>query len=184
MTSETSNTRTRTARATSSLAIAIIAGCTAASGGGFAPEPGAAAPLSGVTLPADYRDWALISVAREEGTLDDVRAVLGNDVAIRAYRAGVTAFPDGAIIARIAWAYLPLAESEAAFGKPQSFVAGPPKNGVQIMVKDAARFAATGGWGYGHFDAGKAADEAMHRACFPCHQLVADRDYVFARYAP
>lgn len=164
------------------VAVAMIAGCDAASGGGFVPEPGA--PLSGVTLPADYRDWALISVAREEGKLDDVRAVLGNAVAIRAYRAGVMPFPDGAIIARIAWEYLPLAESEAAFGKPQSFVAGPPKNGVQIMVKDATRFAATGGWGYGHFDAGKPADEAMHRACFPCHQLVDDRDYVFTRYAP
>jgi hypothetical protein len=32
-----------------------------------------------------YRDWKLISVAREVGSLNDIRAILGNDVAIRAY---------------------------------------------------------------------------------------------------
>src|SRR5215510_7963523 len=56
-------------------------------------------------IPPGYRDWKLISVAREEGELDDIRAVLGNDVAIKAYREGKLPFPDGAIIARIAWSY-------------------------------------------------------------------------------
>ena len=35
-----------------------------------------------------YRDWRLISVAHEEGDLNDLRAILGNDVAIEAYREG------------------------------------------------------------------------------------------------
>src|SRR5262245_47775292 len=54
-------------------------------------------------LPPGYRDWKLISVAREEGTLDDIRAILGNDIAIKAYREHMLPFPEGAIIARIAW---------------------------------------------------------------------------------
>jgi hypothetical protein len=105
------------------------------------------APISGVKIPAGYRDWRLISVAHEEGSLNDMRAILGNDVAIKAAREGKLPYPDGAIVARLAWGYDPLEESSQAFGHPQSFVAGPPKNGVQFMVKDSKEYASTGGWG-------------------------------------
>ncbi len=47
-----------------------------------------ASPLFGITIPLGYRDWRLISVAHEEGSLNDLRAILGNDVAIKAYREG------------------------------------------------------------------------------------------------
>ena len=75
-------------------------------------------------------------MAHEEGNLNDLRAILGNDVAIGAAREGKLPYPDGTIIARLAWSYDPLEESAKAFGHLQSFVAGPPKNGVQFMVKD------------------------------------------------
>lgn len=123
-------------------------------------------------------------MAREEGKLDDLRAILGNDVAVRAARAGTLPYPDGSILARIAWTHQPLAESEKAFGWAHSFVAGPPRNGVQFMVKDATKFASTGGWGFAQFDAGKPAGEAVHNACFACHEIVKARDFVFNRYAP
>ena len=145
---------------------------------------GEAAPIFGVTIPPGYRDWRLISVAHEEGNLNDLRAILGNDVAIKAYREGKLPFPDGTIIARLAWSYDPLDESELAFGRRQSFVAGPPKNGVQFMVKDARKYAATGGWGFAQFNDGKPADEAVHNTCFSCHEAVKARDFVFNRYAP
>lgn len=145
---------------------------------------GEAAPLSGVKIPLGFRDWPLISVAHEEGTLNDLRAILGNEVAIKASREGKRPFPDGTVIARIAWSYDPLQESSQVFGHPQSFVAGPPKNGVQFMVKDSTKYASTGGWGFAQFDDGKPADEAMQRTCFPCHSAVKTRDFVFNRYAP
>ena len=136
-------------------------------------------------LPAGYRDWRLISVAREEGDLDDIRAILGNDAAVKAYREGTRPFPDGTIIARLAWACLPSEENNATFGRAQSFVAGRPKNGVQFMVKDSARYAATGGWGYSQFDDGKPlTDAAAIQSCFDCHQAAKGRDYLFTRYAP
>lgn len=136
-------------------------------------------------LPAGYRDWRLISVAREEGTLDDIRAVLGNDVAIKAYREGKPPFPDGTIIARLAWSYDSSEENNKTFGKKQSYVAGHPKNGVQFMVKDSVKYASTGGWGYSQFDDGKPlTDKAALQSCFVCHALIKDRDYVFTRYAP
>ena len=43
---------------------------------------GEAAPIFGVRIPPGYRDWRLISVAHEEGNLNDLPAILGNDVAI------------------------------------------------------------------------------------------------------
>lgn len=148
-------------------------------------EPaGAAAPIFGITLPEGYRDWRLISVAHEEGKLNDLRAILGNDIAIEAFRAGQRPFPDGTIIARLAWDYEKLAESEAAFGQAQSYVAVHPKNGVQFMVKDSKKYAATDGWGYAHFNDGKPADAKVHETCHACHQAATSRDFVFNRYAP
>jgi hypothetical protein len=145
---------------------------------------GAAAPVFGIKIPAGYRDWRLISVAHEAGKLNDLRAILGNDIAIKAAREGTLPYPDGTIIARLAWSYDPLEESEKAFGSPQSFVAGPPKNGVQFMVKDSGKYASTGGWGYAHFDDGKPASEAVQNTCFACHEIAKARDFVFNRYAP
>ena len=94
------------------------------------------APVFVKEIPPGYRDWKLISVAHEEGTLNDIRAILGNDIAVKAYREGKLPFPDGAIIARLAWEYLPSEENNKVFGRSQSFVAGHPTNGVQFMVKD------------------------------------------------
>jgi hypothetical protein len=141
------------------------------------------APLFGIRVPSGYRDWKLISVAHEEGNLNDLRAVLGNDVAIKAYREGQLPFPDGAMIARLAWGYVPSEENNKVFGRVQSFVAGPSTN-VQFMVKDSKKYAATGGWGFAQFKDGKPADEALLKACFSCHVPIASRDFVFTRYSP
>jgi hypothetical protein len=110
------------------IAVAALAGAVAgvAPSSGHADDAAAAASIAGGKLPPGYRDWRLISVAREEGSLDDIRAILGNDVAIKAYREAQPPFPDGAIISRIAWSYDASAENNKTFGKAQSFVAGHP----------------------------------------------------------
>jgi hypothetical protein len=165
------------------VAVATLAGVVAftAPATGHADE--GAAPIFGITIPPGYRDWRLISVAHEEGNLNDLRAVLGNDVSIKAYRDGKLPFPDGAIIARLAWSYVPSEENNKVFGRAQSFVAGPSTN-VQFMVKDSKKYAATGGWGFAQFKDGKPADEALLKTCFPCHVPVKARDFVFTQYAP
>ena len=89
-----------------------------------------------------------------------------------------------AIIARLAWAYTPSEENNKVFGQRQSYVAGAPKEGVQFMVKDSKRYAATGGWGFAQFNDGKPADEAAIKACFSCHVPAKEHDFVFTRYAP
>ena len=140
-------------------------------------------PVFGIKIPPGYRDWRLISVAHEEGNLNDLRALLGNDVAIKAYRERKVPFPDGTIIARLAWSYVPSEENNKAFRRAQSFVSGPATN-VQFMVKDSEKYAATGGWGFAQFKDGKPADAALLKTCFPCHEPVKARDFVFTHYAP
>jgi cytochrome c553 len=142
------------------------------------------APAFVKEIPPGYRDWRLISVAREEGKLNDIRAVLGNDIAVKTYREGKLTFPDGAAIVRIAWSFDASDENNKVFGQAQSFVAGAPKNGVQFMVKDSKKYAATGGWGFAQFDDGKSADDSVLNTCFACHEAIKDRDLVFTRYAP
>ena len=174
------------------LVFCLVAIATAAGVVAFrAPTSGsgdeAAAAIAAGKVPPGYRDWRLVSVAREGGSLDDIRAVLGNDAAITAYRQGTTPhpYPEGTIIARLAWSYDASEENNKTFGKAQSFVAGRPKNGVQFMVKDSTRYASTGGWGYWQFDDGKPlTDRAALQSCYDCHRAIQDRDFVFTRYAP
>jgi hypothetical protein len=182
----------------------MVAGAVAftASASGHSGEEAApiVAPIYGVKIPPGYRDWSLISVARVGVPLNDLRAKLGNDIAIKAYREKKVPFPDGTIIARVAWQQVTSDENNNAIRLrsgtethltpeqvekllSESFVAGPPTN-VQFMVKDAVKYASTGGWGFAQFDDGKPADEATHKTCFPCHEPAKDRDYVFTRYAP
>jgi hypothetical protein len=141
-------------------------------------------PVFVTEIPPGYRDWKLISVAHEAGNLNDLRAILGNDIAVKAYREGKLPFPDGAIIARLAWSYVSSEENNEAFGREQSFIAGPPTNGIQFMIKDSQKYAATGGWGFAQFNGGTLISKAVLRGCFPCHQASESRNLVFTRYSP
>src|ERR1700728_1692476 len=143
-----------------------------------------AAPAFVTTIPPGYRDWSLISVAHEAGNLNSLGAVLGNDVAIKAYREKTLPYPDGAIIAALHYSHTASEENNKIFGRPQSFVPGAPTN-IQFMVKDSNKYAATGNWGFGHFSPdGKPGAEALMKTCFPCHAREKARDLVFTQYAP
>ena len=144
---------------------------------------GAASPIYVTTIPPGYRDWKLISVSHEAGNLNSIGAVLGNDVAIKAYREGTLPYPDGTIIAALHYGHVPSAENNKVFGQAQSFVPGPATN-IQFMVKDSAKYAATGGWGFATFVDGKAAAPASMKSCFPCHNQAKSSDLVFTHYAP
>jgi len=139
-----------------------------------------------VQLPQGYRGWKLISVAQENGKNNDIRAILGNDMAVKAFRDGKRPFPDGAIIVRLAWQYESSARNDKVFPAPQSFVAGAPTN-VQVSIKDMKRYAATGGWGYGQFENGLPSKGVVAQACFACHEklqaLDPKADLVFTSYA-
>jgi hypothetical protein len=163
--------------------IVIAAMLSAVSGAGPSAAQGAgisdASPIYGVTIPDGYRRWELVAVSREADPLNELRAIFGNRVALTAYRAGTMPFPDGTILAKVAWKHVPSGRVEGAF------VPGGATT-VQFMVKDSTRYsAATGGWGFGRFIDGKPVDEAQHQTCFACHAAhVRDQDFVFTRLAP
>jgi hypothetical protein len=168
------------------LAVATLAGIAAFTAPASGHPDEGDAPIFITKIPPGYRDWKLVSVAHEEGNLNDIRAILGNDTAIKAYREEKLPFPEGTIIARIAWRYVASEENNKVFGHPQSFVPGPATDWyLQFMVKDSKKYAATGGWGFAQFNKdGKPADEAPLKTCFPCHEAIKARDFVFTRYTP
>jgi hypothetical protein len=149
-------------------------------------------------IPSGYRDWRLISVAILGSPFNDIRAKLGNDVAISAFREGKIPFPDGAMIARLAWKQVTSAENNNAFRQDPSgehlspaalqkllntsFAAGPPTN-VQFMIKDSKKYASTGGWGFFQVTNGKV-DHVVQSSCFACHAPERATDFVFTRYSP
>jgi hypothetical protein len=167
------------------LSVAVVDACVIASipfDTGYGDDQAASA--SAIKMPPGCRDWRLISVAHEERDLNDLRAILGNDAAIKAYRDATFPFPDGTIIARVAWSYDPSEENDEVFGRRQSFIAGAPKEGVQFMIKGSKKYASTGGWGFAQFNDGKPVDEAALKPCFPCHEPAKGHDFVYSHYAP
>jgi len=167
------------------LAVVTVAGIVAHAAG---QSDGDSSPIYGVKIPAGYRDWQLIAVKQLHfaGKGEQLRAQLGNDIAIKAFKEGTLPFPDGAIIAAIHWTRVPSEDNNKVLDGPfpgtQSFVIGSRVN-VQFMVKDSKKYAATGGWGFADFTDGKPGDKALHETCFPCHTPAKDRDYVFTNYA-
>jgi hypothetical protein len=170
------------------LAVATVAGIVAHMADASGQSDGDSSPIYGVKIPTGYRDWQLIAVNQLlfAGKGEQLRAQLGNDIAIKAFKEGTLPFPDGAIIAAIHWTRVSSEDNNKVLDVPfpgtQSFVIGSLVN-VQFMVKDSQKYAATGGWGFADFKDGKPGDKALHETCFPCHMPAKDRDYVFARYA-
>jgi hypothetical protein len=137
-----------------------------------------ASPIYGVTIPPGYREWQAIAPSLEDAPLNELRIVFGNPTAFKAFQAGTLPFPDGTIIAKVAWKRVPSTSFKTATFPGQATT-------VQIMIKDSKKYAATGGWGFGRFVNGKPTTLAEHQTCFGCHLALAkDHDYVITRYAP
>src|SRR6202046_4362190 len=173
------------------VAVVTVAGVVALARASRHPDEEASpigSPIYGVTIPPGYRDWQLIAVKQLHfaGKGEQLRAQVGNDIAIKAFKEGTLPFPDGAIIAAIHWTRVPSEDNDKVLDGPfpgtQSSVIGSRVN-VQFMVKDSKKYAATGGWGFADFKDGKPGDKALHETCFPCHVPAKDHDYVFTNYA-
>lgn len=135
---------------------------------------------NGLALPAGYRDWRVIAVSHRTDN-KTLRAIVGNDAAVRAAREGKTnPWPDGVVLGKLVWKDQ-THEKWAEATVPGAFVH------AEFMVKDAARYPDTGGWGFGRWlgmeqtPYGKDADFA--KECFGCHTPMKDNDFVFTRPA-
>src|SRR5271167_3957818 len=112
------------------VAVATVAGVVAVTAVASGRADEEVSPIYGVKVPDGYRDWKVIAVDHLllAGKSDQLRAQLGNDIAIRAYREGTLPFPDGAIIAAIHWTRVPSEDNDKVLNGPfpgtQSFLIG------------------------------------------------------------
>ena len=140
-------------------------------GAGSVADPSEVSPIYGITMPAGYRDWAVVAVSHipEDGP-NRLKAILGNPAAIKAYRDGTVPFPDGAMLAKIEWSAEQHPEQpNKTLGEPSAFVPGELRQ-IGFMVKDSKKYASTGGWGYGEFKDGKPEERAGASAVDPPEQ--------------
>jgi hypothetical protein len=171
------------------LVVATLAGAMSYIAHASGQSDGDSSPIYGVKIPAGYRDWKMLAVDQllVPGKTDQLRAQLGNQIAIKAFTEGTLPFPDGSIIAAIHWNRVSSEFNNQVLDGPfpgaQSYVVASRVN-VQFMVKDSKKYAASGGWGFADFKNGKPGDKALHETCFACHVPAKDRDYVFTYYAP
>jgi hypothetical protein len=138
-----------------------------------------------------YEDWAVVAVHHTE---DLVKAVVGNPITMDAFRAGIPGngkpFPDGSKMAKVEWR--PKKSADA----PYDITVPGTVYDLDFMVKDAKRFADSGGWGYAVFkrDAATGQYTPATRTHRPpqgndakcgaaCHTIVKTKDYVFTDYA-
>jgi hypothetical protein len=160
-----------------SLAAGVVSSGVVAALAANTANPENLSPIYGIALPDDYRKWELIAPAQEAEPLNELRAVVGNDIAVKAYRDSKLPFPDGTVL-KLAWKHTQSPEFESAS------IPGAATT-VQVMAKDSKKYPASGGWGFGRFIDGKPVDQAQHETCFACHEArVKERDYVFTKWAP
>ena len=136
-----------------------------------------------VPYPAGYRDWHHVkSMVINSGhglyeMFGGIHHIYGNSKAMTGYREGN--FPDGAVIV------FDLLEAKTS----SDAVEEGSRKVVGVMHKDAVRYAATGGWGFGGFKGDSRVDRAVTQsaaaeACYACHIAREEQGYVFSAPRP
>ena len=119
-----------------------------------------------VPYPEGYRTWAHVKSTmvgpthKNFATLGGFQHIYANEAAMTGYRS--RNFPEGSVIA---FDWLELTENNGAFAEG-------PRRQLDVMVKDAKRFASTGGWGFQRFVKDSKTERASTPSpqdCFACH---------------
>jgi hypothetical protein len=129
---------------------------------------------NGLAFDPTFEGWKVIATT-DRGDNNTFRFILGNDIAFKAAQSGnITPWPDGSRLAKIAWQQQLGADGLIHPGK---FIQ------VELMVKDAAKYKAVEGWGWGRWRGldlkpyGK--DAKFVNECTTCHLPVKGDDYVY-----
>jgi hypothetical protein len=131
--------------------------------------------FNGVGYVPDYKNWKAIS-STDRFDNHTMREILGNDVAVKAIAENhINPWPDGTMFAKVAWAQSQPDENGVV--KTGAFVQ------VELMIKDAKKYASTEGWGFGRWHGtdlkpyGK--DANFQNECTTCHAPMARNDYAY-----
>lgn len=136
--------------------------------------------VDSIAYPKDYRKWVHVKtgiVGPQSLAFADsggIHHVYANDKAMEGLQTGK--FADGAVFV------FDLLEARETSGVT---VEGPRKR-IDVMLKDAKRFSASGGWGFERFAADSETDrpltEERRGQCFTCHETRKARDFVFSEF--
>lgn len=131
---------------------------------------------NGVVYTDEFKTWKAISTS----TLyeNSMRVIYGNDIAVKAIKdENFHPWPDGAIVVKAVWEQV---ENQYGEVRPGNFI------NAQFMVKDAAKYKDTEGWGFAKFSTpeliptGKTALFAA-QSCIGCHrQLTEETGFLFS----
>jgi Cytochrome P460 len=140
-----------------------------------------------VPFPHGFRDWFVVNsmivtkdspISAQIGGMHIIYVNAKGFPTLR--KGGPLPYPDGTIFA----------DDVHDFSvKDGSYVEG-GKKAVTVMVKDAKRYATTGGWGFQVWAGGDPSKplvpDAAHavQACFACHTPQKSQDYTFSSYIP
>jgi hypothetical protein len=154
----------------------VLAGSSLAFALALRADP-AAAPIP---FPDGYRRWVHVKttlIGREAPSYDrngGIHHFYANELAVEGYRIG--RFPDASV----------LVDDGLEAKESQGVTSDGPRKRVAVMMKDARRFASTGGWGFEVFkgDGREAGLTDEGRAtCFACHSK-ASHDSVWTELLP
>ena len=132
---------------------------------------------NGISLYSDYISWKVVAPSYRDDR-GQIRIITGNEIAIAALRSGKKPLPDGSVLAKVAWKAAKNPDFPVAI-EPTAFAQ------VEFMVKDAAKYKDTGGWGFARFVGNElkpyGKDAGFVAECFGCHTPVAGNDYLFTK---
>lgn len=136
---------------------------------------------NGIAMPLGYQNWRIVSIDQQTDN-HTLRAIVANDIGIEAARTGRThPWPEGTILGKLVWKNALHPKWAAAT------IAGDFVN-ADFMVKDGAKYAGTGGWGFARWLGLElkpyGSDASFANECFGCHGLARDADWVFTLPAP
>jgi hypothetical protein len=133
-----------------------------------------------VPYPDGYRGWTHVKsgligpTAKTFETIGGFQHIYANAEAMVGYRTRV--FPEGSVVV---FDWLELHDDNGTFTEG-------PRRQVDVMMKDSARFAGSGGWGFQRFvkDTKTEAAAPTPAQCFACHQSLAKDGLVLSAYRP
>jgi hypothetical protein len=135
---------------------------------------------SQIALPEGYRTWfhhhSTVNMTghNPDGNIG-IQHVYANAAAVEGLRTGN--FADGATFVVDRFKYVEADNHSLTQGD---------RKVIAVMVRDANRYAETGGWGFQAFKGGDPAQKAVKdggKACFVCHIPHADNSFLFTRAA-
>ncbi|HEY5751039.1 MAG TPA: cytochrome P460 family protein [Chryseolinea sp.] len=129
-----------------------------------------------ILYPEGYRRWThiksgIIGPEHPNVKYRGFNHVYANDKAFQGYESGI--FPDGSVIV--------FDVIEASTNN--NYTAEGKRDHMDVMVRDAAKFAATGGWGYAQFEGNgepRILTDETTTKCYQCH--LKQNDHVFSEF--